>query len=185
VLLPASFAATEIVTGEPVAAEVDVEVRDKVEPVIWIGMDAVAADPVAATVIVAVRLSPVVPAEKVIVAFPVASVVTDDALICPVDAVNVSACPDKIELPVVKAVAVRVTELVPSLFTLLPVVVSEIVEAVDVAVVAAVVTAVVGVFPQPAKASSRKKIAKLPIRIEAERLINSIVNFLFRACAQF
>lgn len=145
-------------------------------------MEAVAADPVAVTVIVAVRLIPEAPAVNVNVALPVASVVNVDALICPVVAAMVRACAASIELLEFKTVAVSVTELVPSLLTLVPVEVRAIVAAVDV-VVAVVVVAVGATLPQPEDASIEAN-AKIPIKIIDVRLIKSIVNFLFRAYAQ-
>jgi hypothetical protein len=145
-------------------------------------MVALAAEPVAAIVIVAVRFMPEGPAEKVSVAFPVASVVKVDALICPVDAVAVNAWADKIELLEFKTVAVSVTELVPSLLTFVPLEVSDIVVAADVAV-AVVVVAVVAVLPHPVD-NSVAQIANPPRKIEAVRLIRGDIISLFRARAQ-
>jgi hypothetical protein len=97
---------------------------------------------------------------------------------CPEDAEKVSACPDNIELEEVKTVAVIVTEFVPSLLTLVPVVESEIVDAAEVLVV--VVDVVEGVPPQPfSKNAVAVNARELKTTAEKFCLIERTIEFSF------
>jgi hypothetical protein len=180
----ASLATIVIGTAVPAGELVVPAVSLSVEPVTWMGIDAVVVDPVAVTVIVAVRFRPEGPAEKVKVVIPVASVVADAALSCPDEAEKVRACPDNTELPAVRTVAVIVTEFVPSLLTDVPVLVSEIVAAVEAVTMLAVVTEPSA--PQPPKESTVTIANTLRITANTFCLIKLIIEIsLCSRSAQF